>query len=72
MLPESKYLVDEGQAHHVTRSYVATVDKSWSGKDIDFEAKIKQIAESEPVIAMQLELQKAFGLRRKESWMLRP
>ena len=72
MLPESKYLADEDQAHHVTRSYLATVDKSWSGKDIDFEATIKQIAESDPVIAMQLELQRAFGLRRKESWMLRP
>jgi len=47
MLPESQYLVDEDQAHHVTRSYVASVDKSWSGKDIDFEAKIKQIAESD-------------------------
>ena len=72
MIPESKELVGEEQVKHVTRSHVATEDKSWSGKEIDFEAKVREIAESEPHVAMQLELQRAFGLRRRESWMLRP
>ncbi len=72
MIPESKELVDGDQVRHVTRSHVATEDKSWSGKEIDFEAKVGEIAESEPYVAMQLELQRAFGLRRRESWMFRP
>ncbi len=72
MIPESKELVNEDQVRHVTRSHVATEDKSWSGKEIDFDAIIKGIAESEPHVAMQLELQRAFGLRRRESWMFRP
>lgn len=65
------YLLDPSRAK---RTYVATKDKSWNGavNSIDIEAKIKEI---EPYCwrsALMLEVQEAFGLRRRESMMFRP
>jgi hypothetical protein len=58
--------------HGLIRTYSAVEDKSWEGKKIDALAEIKQIAETDPVVAMQLKLQAAFGLRVQESFLLRP
>ncbi|WGS55075.1 integrase domain-containing protein (plasmid) [Paraburkholderia sp. D15] len=58
--------------HGLKRSYVATADKSWSANDIDAAAKIAEIAQTCPYVAVQLKLQVAFGLRVEESFLLRP
>lgn len=65
------YLLDPSRAK---RTYVAKKDKSWNGavNQIDIEAKIKEIETYCWRSALMLELQDAFGLRRKESLMFRP
>jgi integrase len=56
----------------LVRSYVAETDKSWDGNEIDAAAKIDEIAQTDPNVAIQLKLQAAFGLRVEESFLLRP
>ncbi|MGB8421378.1 integrase domain-containing protein [Paraburkholderia sp.] len=53
------------------RSYVTTTDKSWEANGVDVDAIFAQIAQTDPHVAVQLKLQAAFGLRVKESCMLR-
>jgi hypothetical protein len=55
-------------AHGLKRSYVATEDKSWEAHGVNATALIETIAQSEPHVAVQLKIQAAFGLRRKESF----
>jgi integrase len=59
-------------AHDFRRTSVATEDKSWEGKGIDAVSIIEEIAKTEPVVAVQMKLQAAFGLRVEESLLLRP
>ncbi|WP_250508132.1 integrase domain-containing protein [Caballeronia sp. GAFFF3] len=66
----SEYI--DPDAHDFRRSYVATEDKSWDGNGIDAVKILEEIARTEPVIAMQMKLQAAFGLRVEESFLLRP
>ena len=57
------------------RTYVAERDKSWIGNDIDAHALIAKIESDGPlgvIVARQLELCYAFGLRVEESWLARP
>jgi len=54
------------------RSSIAREDKSWSGKGVDVAAKIEQVREKDERVALQLELQIAFGLRAREAMQLRP
>jgi len=56
----------------LVRSYVATEDKSWVGNGVDAVAMIEQIAQTDANVAIQLKLQAVFGLRVKESFLLRP
>ncbi|SOE97496.1 regulatory protein, Fis family [Burkholderia sp. D7] len=56
----------------LVRSYVAQTDKSWDGNGVDAVAKIDEIAQTDPNVAIQLKLQAAFGLRVEESFLLRP
>lgn len=58
--------------HGLVRSYSAVEDKSWEGNQVDAIAILNAIAQTDPVVAMQLKLQAAFGLRVEESFMLRP
>ncbi|TCK32504.1 integrase-like protein [Paraburkholderia sp. BL8N3] len=58
--------------HGLVRSYSALEDKSWEGNHVDAIAKLNEIAQTDPVVAMQLKLQAAFGLRVEESFLLRP
>jgi integrase len=58
--------------HGLVRSYSAIEDKSWEGHNIDVIAVLNAIAKTDPVVAMQLKLQAAFGLRVEESFLLRP
>lgn len=60
------------KANGLVRSYVAEVDKSWSGNGINATEKIAEIAATCPRVAVQLRLQAAFGLRVQESFLLRP
>ena len=54
------------------RSSIAREDKSWSGRGVDVAAKIEQVRQKDARVALQLELQHAFGLRAREAMQLRP
>jgi len=54
------------------RSSIAMADRSWSAHKIDFAAKLAQVRARDPRVAIQLELQAAFGLRAREAMQLRP
>ena len=56
----------------VRRSMVVKEDKSWEGNGVMLVDKLVEIAEKDKVVAIELELCLAFGLRVKESVMLRP
>lgn len=56
----------------VRRSMVAKEDKSWDGHGVDVLTKLPEIAKKDEVVALELELCWAFGLRVKEAIMLRP
>lgn len=64
-----KYLRDPAS---IKRSYVTRIDKSWSHKRIDINAKFAEVDKHDKVVGLQLRLQVAFGLRPKEAWLLRP
>ena len=55
-----------------TRHYAAEEDKSWSGQNVDAMAKIQEVVKRDKWVAVQLELQYRFGLRKKESQLLQP
>jgi site-specific recombinase XerC len=54
------------------RSSIAREDRSWSARGVDIAAKIEQVRLRDPRVAIQLELQAAFGLRAREAMQLRP
>ena len=56
----------------VTRSSIATCDKSWSARGIDPVAVMERVRQIEPWVAMALVLQWTLGLRVRESVMFRP
>lgn len=57
----------------VRRHTVTREDKTWSGQQIDNILEvIEAVARTDATVAMQLELQYAFGLRAQEAMMLRP
>ncbi len=59
--------VDEYQ-----RTGIAERDKSWTAKGVDIDGLIDQVCEFDPHVGASLKVIRAFGLRRKESVMLRP
>lgn len=54
------------------RSSIANQDKTWSGHGVDVAAKIEQVRQKDVRVALQLQLQLAFGLRAREAMQLRP
>lgn len=56
----------------VTRHMVAQTDKTWSGAGVDIQGKIAEVQAKDPRVTIQLELQRAFGLRAKEAMLLKP
>jgi integrase len=64
-----KYVSDPTK---VSRSSVATEDKSWSAAGVDVAAKLAEVNRLDAHVAVQLQLQTAFGLRARESMQLRP
>lgn len=63
------WLADPGR---FARHYVAQYDHSWVGQGVDPEAVFQRVAARDPVVALQLRLQAAFGLRAQEAMLLRP
>jgi integrase len=56
----------------IVRTYVATVDKSWAGNQIFTDELIQKVKDMDAWVAMNLELMQQFGLRIKESILIRP
>lgn len=56
----------------VERHLVTNIDKTWSGKQLDLSQKLVDISKLDSYVAIQLELQRAFGLRMKEAALLKP
>ena len=56
----------------VLRHLAAERDKTWSGQKQSLDAKLIEIAQQNKHVALQMELQRAFGLRMKEAALLRP
>ena len=65
----SAYLKDPVAAE---RSYVAKVDRTWSGQGIDWAQLIAQIHAYDAYVGAQLTLERELGLRAKEAIMCRP
>ncbi len=70
MVKESVNYVERPES--VRRTYATTEDKTWTGKGQEPEMVIGQVKREDMVVGVQLELQHAFGMRRRESWMFRP
>jgi integrase len=56
----------------VERHLIAKTDKTWSGKQQSLADKLQEIQKIDRYVAIQLELQRAFGLRMKEAALLKP
>lgn len=65
----AKYVTDPAK---VRRTSVATKDKSWTGNGVDPIALITKVGEFDARIGAALELQLAFGLRVRESLIIKP
>lgn len=56
----------------VERHLVTNVDKTWSGQQKTLTEMLESIRKQDQHVAIQLELQRAFGLRMKEAALLKP
>lgn len=56
----------------VSRKICATADRSWDAHNVDFNAVLAKVGAVDPRVALQLEVMRAFGLRRKEAIMFSP
>ena len=54
------------------RHEAAERDKSWSAQGVDIDALIEQVCAYDPYVGASLRVIRAFGMRKKESVMLRP
>lgn len=70
MIRELEYYL--GEEHGLKRSYVAVKDRSWSGQGVDTTEKIKDVRTANMRVGDALALQLAFGIRSKESLLLKP
>jgi integrase len=67
--PAEAYVSD---AALVARRYAATRDHSWRAREIDADKLIEEIAAHDAWVGAELRLARAFGLRVKETVMLKP
>ncbi|GAB3497618.1 hypothetical protein GCM10027399_21830 [Curvibacter fontanus] len=65
-------LLDNGISPIPPRSIVARESKAWKEKAVDFDVVLEKVRANCPTTALQLEFQAAFGLRVKESIMIKP
>jgi Phage integrase, N-terminal len=71
MVREPEFYVGN-ESPHAHRTQVAAEDKSWSAKNVDVEAKIREITAFDTHVGRQLELCIRFALRPKEARHFRP
>jgi integrase len=65
-------IVRPTESYGVPARETGTEDKSWSGKGVNAVSKIEVVRAKDERVAMQLELQRVFGLRMAEAAQLRP
>ncbi len=70
MIRGSEHYVKNLQS--VARHCVAQHDKTWSGQEKNLADKLANLQAQDAAVAMQLELQRAFGLRMREAALLKP
>jgi site-specific recombinase XerC len=70
MVRGSECYVHNPQA--VERHLVTQTDKTWSGAQHTLADKLTALRQQDAFVAIQLELQRAFGLRMKEAALLKP
>lgn len=56
----------------VERHLITNIDKTWSGQQKSLPEKLEFIQHHDKYVAIQLELQRAFGLRMKEAALIKP
>jgi integrase len=56
----------------VERHLITNIDKTWSGQQKTLTEKLELIQQHDKYVAIQMELQRAFGLRMKEAALLKP
>lgn len=61
-----------GNPEGYRRSGVAREDKTWSGNGVDVLKTLEAVKMRDPVVALQMELQMAFGMRVEEAMLFRP
>jgi integrase len=64
-----KYVVN---SLSVERTYIATEDKSWDKTELDKYKILQEIFNKDQYVGIQIMMQDAFGLRRKEAICIRP
>ena len=69
MILGSEHYVKNPQS--VVRHCVAQADKTWSGQQKNLAEILTALHTNEPHVALQLELQRAFGLRMREAALLK-
>ena len=70
MVRESEHYVKNPRS--VERCLVTKIDKTWSGQKKTLAEKLEIVMKHDKFVALQLELQRAFGLRMKEAALLKP
>lgn len=60
------------ELHEYQRHEVAERDKSWSAQGLDIDALLQRVSAYDAYVGASLRVIHAFGLRKKESVMLRP
>ena len=60
------------ELHEYQRHEVAERDKSWSAQGLDIDALLQSVSAYDAYVGASLRVIRAFGLRKKESVMLRP
>src|SRR3990167_10705478 len=65
MIRDSENYVKNSRS--VERHLVTNLDKTWSGQQQTLSEKLEMIQKQDMFVALQLELQRAFGLRMKEA-----
>jgi site-specific recombinase XerC len=56
----------------VERHLITNIDKTWSGQQKTLTEKLELMGQQDKYVAIQMELQRAFGLRMKEAALLKP
>src|SRR5438552_12492236 len=69
MIERAEKYVSQGAT---SRSTINRVDKSWSSQGVNITAKLVEVRAKDVRVALQLQLQWAFGLRAREAMQLRP